>query len=316
MARPKADQVTCAAVIGTGLIGGAWAALFLSRGIAVRASDPSPQGEAHLHKIIDRAWPVLERLGLAPDADRARVRFFKDQREALDGAQFVQENAPEKLNLKIELLAEIDAVLPPDIVLSSSTSGFLPSRLQSKCTHPARVVVGHPFNPPYLVPLVEVAGGEKTEQWAIDWAADFYAHVGKRPLKLKREIAGFVANRLQAAIFREMIHLTKLDIASIADIDAAIAHGPGLRWAIMGPALTFHLARQTGIEDFIHLFAGEFNTYGLASGDTVVDADTYRRMVEGTHDEAAGRSLDALSKTRDESLIGIRRLLAGMDLPD
>jgi 3-hydroxyacyl-CoA dehydrogenase len=315
MARPAVKDATTAAVIGTGLIGGAWATLFLASGLDVRASDPSPQGEAHLHKIIERGWPVMKRLGLKPGADPGRVSFFKDPREAVRGAHFVQENAPEKLDLKIDVLAELDAAMPADVVLSSSTSGFLPSKLQAKCKHPARVVVGHPFNPPYLVPLVEVVGGAKTEQWAVDWAADFYARVGKRPLKLKREIEGFVANRLQAAIFKEAIHLAKMDVATIADIDAAIAAGPGLRWALMGPFLTFHLARQGGIEDFIDLFVGEFNRYGLADGPMNVDRPAHKAMVEGTHAEASGRSLDTLSKTRDQGLIELIEMLRTKDLP-
>lgn len=315
MARPNPAAVKRVAVIGTGLIGGAWAALCLARGIEVRASDPSPNGEAHLKKIIARGWPVLERLGLAPGASPARYTFHEDPLEAIEGAEFVQENAPEDEALKVDLLAKIDAALPPDIVLSSSTSGFLPSRLYAKCRYPERVVVGHPFNPPYLIPLVEVVGGPKTAKDAIDWAADFYARLGKRPLKLNREIEGFVANRLQAAIFREIIHLAREDIASIADIDAAVSQGPGLRWAVMGPCLTFHLARQTGIKDFIDLFAAMFNDYNLASGRTEVDRTTYNRMVEGTLAEAGARSLDKLSAARDEAVLGFIEALRAQDVP-
>ena len=217
--------------------------------------------------------------------------------------------------MKQDVLAATEAGLADDIVIASSTSGLMPSRLALKLKKPERFVAGHPFNPPYLIPLVEVCGGEATEQWAVDWAADFYAAMGKRPLKMKREIRGFIANRLQAAVFREVINLAKLDIASIADIDAAIAHGPGPRWAIMGPCLTFHLARQTGIEDFIHLFANEFNTYDLAEGETKVDEATFDRMVKGTYEEAGGRSLDVLSRTRDDVLIGLIELLRDRDLP-
>lgn len=315
MARPAPDQVRRVAVIGTGLIGGAWAALFLSRGLEVSASDPSPDGEKTLRKMIARGWPVLEKLGLQPGADPGRFTFTADPVKAVEGCQFVQESAPEKEAVKAALVASLEKGLAPDTVIASSASALLPSRIQAQCKHPGRVIVGHPFNPPYLIPLVEVVGGEKTAPEALDWASAFYAHCGKRPLKLKREIAGFVANRLQGAVYREIINLARLDVASMADIDAAIAQGPGLRWAVMGPSLNFHLARQTGIWDFLDSFAAEFNTYDLADGKTAIDRGTHKRMVDGVVEAAGGRSNDGLARERDKAIIDLIETLRGRDLP-
>ena len=191
---------------------------------------------------------------------------------------------------------------------------FLSAQLGHK--YPERVIVGHPFNPPYLIPLVEVVGGERTAPETLDWASAFYAHCGKRPLKLKREIAGFVANRLQGAVYREIINLARLDIASMADIDAAIAHGPGLRWAVMGPSLNFHLARQTGIWDFLDSFVAEFNTYDLADGKTAIDRATHKRMVDGVVEATGGRSNDDLARERDQAIIDLIEALRERDLPD
>lgn len=316
MARPAPDQVRRVAVIGTGLIGGAWAALFLSRGLEVSASDPGPNGEESLRAMIARGWPVLEKLGLAPGADPERFTFNADPVKAVEGCQFVQESAPEKEDVKAALVASLEAGLDPDIVIASSASALLPSKIQTRCKHPERVIVGHPFNPPYLIPLVEVVGGAKTAPETLDWAAAFYTHCGKRALKLKKEIAGFVANRLQGAVYREIINLARMDVASMADIDAAMSQGPGLRWAVMGPSLNFHLARRTGFWDFIDSFPSEFNTYDLADGKTTVDPDTRKRMVDGVVEATGGRTNDAMARERDKAIIDLIATLRGRDLPD
>jgi carnitine 3-dehydrogenase len=230
------------AVIGTGTIGMGWAALFLARGLTVAASDPAPEAEARLRRFIDDAWPVLGRLGpVAPTPPQDLLTFHLEPEAAASGADFVQENAPERESVKQVLLARIDAVLPPEIVIASSSSGLLISRLQSGCRHPERVVLGHPFNPPHLIPLVEIVGGALTAPETVARAMEFYAAIGKCPIHIRREIRGHVANRLQAALWREAVHLIASGVASVADVDTAISEGPGLRWALMGPHLTFHL---------------------------------------------------------------------------
>jgi 3-hydroxyacyl-CoA dehydrogenase len=240
------SAVRSIAVVGAGIIGASWTAYFLSRGFAVCATDTRADGKGFVRDYIEKAWPTLERFGLARGADKARWTFHRTPAEAVTGADFVQESVFERLDLKQQVLADIDAALPPDRVIASSTSGFMPSNLQARCRNPQRVVVGHPFNPPHLVPLVEVVGGKHTDPAAVDWAVGFYDKIGKKAIRLNKEVAGHVANRLQLALWREALHCIDQGIASVADVDAAIACGPGLRWAFMGPSLTFHLAGGAG----------------------------------------------------------------------
>ena len=215
-------------MIGTGTIGASWAAFFLSRGLRVSASDPAPQAEAQLRQFVDTAWPVLTELGAANAAPPHEALVFCAEPEtAVAEADFIQENGPEREAVKQSLLARIDAALPPEVIIASSSSGLLISRLQAGCRHPERCVIGHPFNPPHLIPLVEVVGGERTAPAAIDGALAFYKAIGKRPIHIRREVAGHVANRLQAALWREAIHLLASGVASVADIDAATARGRG-----------------------------------------------------------------------------------------
>ena len=235
--------VTCA---GAGVIGGGWAAYFLARGLAVTAWDPAPDAEARLRKVVDLAWPALVELGLAPGASRDRLTFEPDLARACAGADVVQESAPEDLDLKVRLLADLDAVTPPHVVIASSTSGYPMSDLQVGCVHPERLVVGHPFNPPYLIPLVEVVGGSRTCADAVAWAAEFYTVCGKTVVVMDREVPGFIANRLQEALWREALHMIDAGEATAEQIDLSIVAGPGLRWPIHGPMLTFHLAGGQG----------------------------------------------------------------------
>ncbi len=235
------------AVIGAGTIGASWAAYFLAQGLEVAAYDPSPNGEAFARRFIDNAWPTLEKLNaVKPGADRKRFAFFQDPAAAAKGAAFVQESGPEREDLKIALFATLDAALPPETVIATSSSGLLISRVSAKCKHPERCVIGHPFNPPHLIPLVEVVGGAKTAPEAVYKAMRFYRDIGKHPIHIKKEVRGHVANRLQAALWREAVHLVNEGVVSVADADAAIAYGPGLRWALMGPHLTFHMAGGDG----------------------------------------------------------------------
>jgi 3-hydroxyacyl-CoA dehydrogenase len=234
------------AIIGAGTIGASWAALCLAHGQTVRVFDPRPDCEGFVKDFIARAWPALTRLGLGEDADPDRVSFFAEPAAAVAGAGFVQESGPEDLAAKRALYGTFENGLEPDAVLASSTSGFMPSDLQAGRIGPERYVVGHPFNPPHLMPLVEVVGGRETEPAAVDRAMAFYAALGKHPIRIAREMPGHVANRMQAALFREAIHLVLEGVATTADVDAAIAYGPGIRWAMMGPHALHALAGGEG----------------------------------------------------------------------
>jgi carnitine 3-dehydrogenase len=233
-------------VIGTGVIGGGWAAHFLRMGYDVVAWDPAPAAPTRLGSLVDSAWPALERLGLRGGASRDRLRFAPGLGAALAEADFVQESSPEVLADKIALLAEIDALTRADVVVASSTSGFVMSDMAVATATPGRFVVGHPFNPPYLVPLVEIVGGRDTLPDAVAWAESFYRLAGKACLTMDREVPGFVGNRLQEALWREALHMIDSGQATVAQIDDSITYGPGLRWALMGPMLTFHLAGGQG----------------------------------------------------------------------
>jgi carnitine 3-dehydrogenase len=310
MTRPSPTQVRRVAVVGTGVIGGGWAAHFLRQGMDVLAYDPAPGAEARLRTMIAGAWPTLERLGLAEGADPTRLSFALDLASAVAQADFVQENAPENGPLKIQTLAQIDAATPQDIVIASSTSGFAMTMLQQECLHPERCVVGHPFNPPYLIPLVEVVGGARTDPGTVDWAVEFYAHVGKQPLKLARELPGFLANRLQEAVWREALHMVAAGEATVEEIDAAMVYGPGLRWALMGPCLTFHLAGgEGGMAHMLDHFGPALLEPWTRLTAPELTPQLRDRMVEGCLREAAGRSIRALALERDEFLIELLGLL-------
>ena len=236
------------AIIGTGVIGASWAALFAAHGYDVAASDPRADADATLRRDVEACWPSLVRQGLVVDAGSPDlVTVATSVTEAVDGASFVQENAPERLELKLDLYREIDAVTDPDAVIASSSSGLMPTQLQQGCArHPERVLVGHPFNPPHLIPLVEVVGGEVTSDAAIEQAMATYAAIGKSPVRIRVELPGHVTNRLQAALWREAYWLVEQGVVSVADVDRAISSGPGLRWALLGPFATQHLSGGEG----------------------------------------------------------------------
>ena len=244
------------AVIGTGVVGASWTALFLAKGLDVVATDIAPDAEASLRRFVDMAWPALIRLGLAPNASQSRLTFNADLVTAVKGADLVQENGPERIEFKRELYGQLDGVLPPDVIIASSSSGLTMSEIQTGCpSHPERCLIGHPFNPPHLVPLVEIVGGAKTSEDTIRRATKFYTALGKRTVRLHKEVPGHVANRLQAALAREVYHLVAEGVVSVADVDTALCWGPGLRWGIMGQILLNHLGGgQGGIEHFFQQF--------------------------------------------------------------
>jgi carnitine 3-dehydrogenase len=298
------DRVRRVGVVGTGLIGASWAAYFLSKGLEVSATDPSPQAEDFLRRAVETAWPTLRQLGMAERATIDRLSFDPDVKRALDGVEFVQESGPEREAVKITLFAAIDGAVPPATIIASSSSGLLMSRLQSECRFPERCVLGHPFNPPHLIPLVEVVGGALTAPAAIERALAFYKAIGKWPIRLNKEIAGHVANRLQGALWKEAASLVADGVVDVADVDAAIAQGPGLRWALMGPLLTLHLGGGAG-----GLRAFFANISKLRPGDpvgsTVMSPALVDLLIAGVEAEAAGRSVADLARERDERLVAM-----------
>jgi carnitine 3-dehydrogenase len=297
-------------VIGAGTIGASWAAYFLARGFEVGAYDPLPDGEAFARRFIDNAWPTLEKLNaVQPGADRKRFAFFKEPAAAVKGAEFVQESGPEREGLKIELFATLDAAMPPETVIATSSSGLLISRVSAKCRHPQRCVIGHPFNPPHLIPLVEVVGGAKTSPETITKAMNFYRDIGKHPIHIRKEVRGHVANRLQAALWREAVHLVTEGVVSVADADAAIAYGPGLRWALMGPHLTFHMAGgEGGMAHFMSHIGPAMQGWMDDLGQTRLTPEVQKVIINGVTEEAAGRSMADLQRWRDSKLIEILKV--------
>jgi carnitine 3-dehydrogenase len=309
--RPGPAEVRRVACIGAGVIGGGWAAHFLARGYDVVAWDPAPDGEARLRELVATAWPALEALGLAPEASPIRLSFAPSLEAAVAGVEFVQESAPERLDLKRELLAAIDRAAPPEVVVASSTSGFAMTEMQPDAPGAARMVVGHPFNPPYLIPLVEVVGGARTDPGAVAWAAAFYRAAGKHPLELERELPGFIANRLQDAMWREALHMVAAGEATVEQIDAAIREGPGLRWPVMGPCLTFHLAGGAGgMAHMLDHFGPALEEPWTRLEAPPLTQELRDRMVEGCEREAAGRTIAQLVRERDAKVVAILRTLA------
>jgi len=299
------------AIVGAGTIGASWAALFLAHGLEVVVSDPAGDAEAQTRARVAAAWPVLKELGrVAEGASSDALRFEPDLATALANVDFVQENAPEREDFKIDLFARMDAILPPHVIVASSSSGLIMSRLQSRCQHPERFVIGHPFNPPHLIPLVEVVGGDKTSADTIDRSIAFYQAMGKYPIRLNKEVPGHVANRLQAAVWREAIHLAAENVASVADIDAAVSQGPGLRWALFGPHMTFNLGGGAGgLAQFMHHLLGPVQTWWDDLGAPVVTPELQRKLIEGVNAEAGQRSIADLVQTRDAQLTALIKTL-------
>jgi carnitine 3-dehydrogenase len=293
-------QVRRVGIVGAGVIGGGWALHYLRAGLDVDVYDPAPDARGDLLRMAEVSWPLLERLGLRAGASQQRLTFHDRLDAAVADADVVQENAPEAGPVKRRVLADIDRATRPDVVIASSTSGFAMTMLQADCEHPERCVVGHPFNPPYLIPVVEVVGGERTDPAAVSWLADFYASTGKRPLRLSRELPGFVGNRLQEALWREALHMVAAGEATVEEIDASIAFGPGLRWALMGPCLTFHLAGGNGgMAHMLDHFGAALLEPWTRLQAPELTAELRNRMIEGCLREADGRSVAELERLRD-----------------
>jgi len=310
---PAYQNVRTICVVGCGTIGASWCAWFLARGFSVRAFDVDAGRRDTLTEYISRAWIVLQQIspGSGPVADAlARLSFHTDLQAALSGADFVQENLPEKLDLKQDVLRRLDECLPVEIVIASSTSGIRASLLQAgMATGAGRLVVGHPFNPPHLIPLVEVVGGEATGPEAVQWALGFYRFIGKVAVHVRKEVDGHLATRLQMALWREAVHLIESGVASVADVDAAVVHGPGLRWAVIGPALSFHLAGgPSGLAQQLSHFGPSIQRWWDDLGSPRLTGLLEDQLVRGVDEEIAGRTFEDLVAERDRALLQVIRL--------
>lgn len=299
------------AIVGTGVIGASWAAYYLSRGFDVVATDPAPNAESNLRAYVKDAWELLANYELASKASQDRLEFAPTMQEALARADFVQENGPERPDFKIKLFAEMDEVTPPDSIIASSSSALTMDIIQTGCKHPERCVIGHPFNPPHVIPLVEVVGGAKTSEETIVRSMEFYSSIGKKAIRLNKALPGHVANRFQAALYKEVLYLVQDGVLSVEDADIAISYGPGLRWGVMGPSLQWHLGGGAGgIQHYMeHLMPPLTDMIGKLQTPVVTDA-LKQTVVDGVIHEADGRSVEELAKDENAVLLGLLALRA------
>src|ERR1700681_1314260 len=300
------------AIIGTGVIGASWATLFLAKGLDVVATDVAPGAEAALKHFVAAAWPAMQRLGLASGASQSRLSFTAALTDAIKDADLVQENGPEKIEFKKTLYRQLDELLHPSVIIASSSSGLTMSAIQSACElHPERCVIGHPFNPPHLVPLVEIVGGAKTSKNTIERADEFYTSIGQRTVRVNKEMPGHVANRLQAALAREVYYLVAEGVVSAADVDTALCWGPGLRWGVMGNMMLNHLGGGPGgIEHFFQQFSGPMTAWCKTLGSPVLTPEVQKKLIDSVHAEVGSRSIAELEAQRDEVLLGLLELRA------
>src|SRR2546421_2952717 len=300
------------AIIGTGVIGASWTAQFLAKGLEVVATDPAPNAEAALRKFVETAWPALKRLGLSPGASQSNLKFTAALAQAIAGVDLVQENGPERIDFKQKLYGQLDELLPPDVIIASSSSGLTMSEIQKgAASHPERCVIAHPFNPPHLIPLVEIVGGIKTSEETIQRAAEFYTSIGQRTVRVNKEMPGHVANRLQAALAREVYYLVAEGVVSAADVDTALCWGPGLRWGVMGNMMLNHLGGGPGgIEHFFQQFTGPMTAWWKTLGSPVLTPEVQKKLIDSVHAEAGSRTIQELEAERDEVLLGLLELRA------
>lgn len=308
-------QVKTITIVGTGVIGASWAAYYLSRGFNVIATDPAPNAEANLRKYVDEAWTTLRKNGMYSGASRDRLTFEPKMALALAKADFVQENAPERPDFKIKLFAEMDDATPPGSILASSSSGITMDVIQSQCKRPERCVIGHPFNPPHVIPLVEVVGGAKTSPETIEKTMAFYASIGKKPIRLYKALPGHVANRLQAALYKEVLYLIQQGVLSVEDADAAVSYGPGPRWGVMGPSLQWHLGGGAGgIHHFMEHLMDPMAGLMKALGSPDVTPGLKQTVTDGVMRMAGNRSVEELAEEENEVLTGLLSSRASVGL--
>ncbi len=309
------EGVQKVALIGTGVIGAGWATRALAWGLDVVAHDPAPGAEERLRQAVARAWPAISQLGLAAGASQDRLRFASTLEEAIAEADFVQESAPERIDLKRRIHQGIDAAARPEVLVASSSSGLLPSEIQADCQHPERVLIGHPFNPVFLLPLVELVAGEQTAPEAIERARAFYAGIGMHPLHVRKEVPAYLSDRLQEALWREYLHLVNEGVATTDELDQAMAYGPGLRWAFWGTGMIFHLAGgEAGMRHMLEQFGPALKLPWTKLEAPELSEALIERMVEGIEAQSAGTSIAQLESLRDNALISVMRALRPFDV--
>ncbi|MGY0693403.1 3-hydroxyacyl-CoA dehydrogenase NAD-binding domain-containing protein [Virgibacillus sp. FSP13] len=311
MTGQDSTQIKNITVVGTGVIGNGWITRFLANGYQVTASDPDPSAEERTRQAVKEGWPAMEKVGLAEGASQDNLFFEKDLQTALSSADFVQENVPEREPLKRKVIAEIDQYAPKEAVIASSTSGILPSTLQADCTeHPERVIVAHPFNPVYLMPLVELVGGKDTDDKFVQKAEAFYSGVNMKPLIVRQEIEGHVADRLMEAIWREALHIVNDGVATTEEVDASIVYGPGLRWALMGPFLTLHMGGgKAGMRHLLEQFGPALKLPWTKLEAPELTDELAEKVITGCEAQTAGTNMDELEQRRDQFLIELQELL-------
>ncbi|MGC6517664.1 MAG: 3-hydroxyacyl-CoA dehydrogenase NAD-binding domain-containing protein [Candidatus Puniceispirillaceae bacterium] len=306
------QEITTTAVLGAGVIGASWSALFLAAGKDVQIYDPAPTAEADVRAYIEKAWPTLNELGLVKEGRKGDLRFYDSAANAVKGAQFIQENVPERIEVKKAIFAEIEPHLDDKAIICSSASGLMVREMQEGWQDPSRFILGHPFNPPHLIPLVELLANEKTAEDVIPMAEAFYESVGKITIRVKKEVPGHVANRLQAALWREAIHLVKEGVATVEDVDKAVWSGPGLRWAAMGPTMLFHLgAGEGGLDSFCERYTPSFNRWWDDLGDPRLSPELAAILSQGVHEEAGSQNVSDLSAKRDELITAMLKHTSG-----
>lgn len=303
-------------IVGSGVIGASWSALFLAAGHQIVNYDPDPDNEAKTKAYIANAWPSLEKLGLVrSDANQNAIRFVNTAAEAVKDADFVQESVPERLNIKLDIYREIEPALKAGVIVATSSSGLLIKDLQEGWQNPSHFILGHPFNPPHLIPLVELLGNDKTKAGVLDQAAAFYEDAGKVTINVLKEVPAHVANRLQAALWREAISLVAEGVASVEDVDKAVTAGPGLRWSVMGPHMLFSLGSGGGgISTFCERFGPSFHTWWESMGQVELTPDVIRMLQDGITAEENGRDFDSLAAERDAKLIASQIAHQSVDL--
>jgi len=303
------QEIKTIALVGGGVIGGGWATRCLANGLNVVVTDPRPESRDYVERMIDEAWPILEEADLIAESG-GQLSFVDNIEAAVAQADFVQENVPEREDLKIAIHQEISENVRADVVIASSSSGLLPSRLQSQCKHPERLLIGHPFAPVYLLPLVEVVGSEQTSSVAVSRAGAFYRSIGMRPLHVRREIEAYIADRLQESLYREALHLIDQGVATVAEIDAAVTGGPGLRWAFMGTFLAWHLGGGPGgMRHTIEQFGPALELPWSHMKAPELTDELKQRIVEGCEDESGDRVFSEMERRRDRCLVEIQKVL-------
>lgn len=301
-------QLQKVGVIGGGLIGMSWASLFLARGMTVVVLEPRPEAEAELRQFVAEAWPKLQDLGLTT-RDSVRQAEVTNDFSRLSEVDFVQENGPDRIEVKHDLIKQLEQVVAREVVIASSTSSLLASELQSKAQHPERILVGHPMNPPHLVPMVELVAGKLTSIDSLQRAEAFYRQMQRVTIRVQKEVVGHLANRLTSALYREAVHIAAEGIASVADIDKAITYGPGMRWALLGPHLTYHLGGGVGgYQSYLDHLGPTQEARWQEQGHPKLTKKVKAILVAGLVEELANQNQDTLAQRRDDALVELYKL--------